>query len=130
MCCCVPALQLGLPGARREGSHRAPAAPFGAGLVSPLPRAAGHWGGLAQPEGLGGRAELCRAAGQLALVSLPVAGALPPPRWACRVLAGQRRVTGAAHPYQLPALSPFPAKCFILTDFPTRGQFMRGWHTR
>lgn len=51
---------------------------------SPVPR--GYQGGLAQPEGLGGRAEPCRAAGQLALVSVPVAGVLPqlspPPRWA------------------------------------------------
>lgn len=62
----------------RRGSHRAPAAPFGSrARVPPSPLPQGHWGGLAQPEGLGGRAEPCRAVGQLALVSVPAAGALP-----------------------------------------------------
>lgn len=81
-------------------------------LVSPLPCAAGHWGDLAQPEGLGGRAELCRAAGQLALVSLPVAGALPPPCWAPRGVG--RAVQGDRCCPALPAACSEPFSSQIL----------------
>lgn len=78
MCCCVLALWLGLCVARREGVIRGFCSPFqrqGSCLPSAVPQ--GHQGGLAQPEGLGGRAEPCGAAGQLALVSVPAAGVLP-----------------------------------------------------